>query len=75
MDHIVVSSCIMALAEKVGYNHHCLLVAHYLGGKLAHIFGVTSPDWQFAIDIHEQMEREAREEREEEERALRHLQE
>ena len=51
------------------------LVAHYLGGKLAHIFGVTSPDWQFAIDIHEEMEREAREEVEAEEKALRHLQE
>ena len=53
----------------------CLSAAHYLGGKLAHLFGVTSPDWQFAIDIHEDMEQEAREEREEEERALRHLQE
>lgn len=53
----------------------CLPVAHYLGGKLAHAFGVTSPDWQFAIDIHEDMEREAREQQLEEERALRHLQE
>lgn len=51
------------------------LVAHYLGGKLAHVFGVTSPDWQFAIDIHEEMEREAREEVEAEGKALRHLQE
>ena len=49
--------------------------AHYLGGKLAHFFGVTSPDWQFAIDLHEEMEREAMEEKEAEERALRHLQE
>ena len=42
---------------------------------MAYFFGVTRPDWQFAIDIHEDMEREAREEEEKEERALRHLQE
>ena len=69
----MVSSCIIISETEI--IQHCLLVAHYLGGKLAHIFGVTSPDWQFAIDIHEDMEREAREEREEEEKALRHLQE
>ena len=56
-------------------SRNVLPVVHYLGGKLAHFFGVTSPDWQFAIDIHEEMERKAKEEREEEERALRHLQE
>ena len=50
-------------------------VAYYLGGKLSHFFGITTPDWQYAIDIHEDMEREAREEREEEERALHHLEE
>jgi hypothetical protein len=59
------------LVKKAGHG----TAAHYLGGKLAHFFGVTSPDWQFAIDIHEEMETKAREEKEEEERALRHLQE
>lgn len=52
-----------------------MAVAYYLGGKLSHFFGITTPDWQYAIDIHEDMEREAREEREEEERALQHLEE
>ena len=42
----------------------------YVGEKLAWYLGITSPDWQYAIDIYEDMEREAKEEREAEERAL-----
>jgi len=45
-------------------------VAYFLGGKLAHGFGITTPDWQYAIDIHEDLLREEQEEREAEERAL-----
>lgn len=67
--------CLSSTCYTTVYVSVCSSVAHYLGGKLAHLFGVTSPDWQYAIDIHEDMEREAREEREEEERAFRHLQE
>lgn len=42
----------------------------YVGEKLAWYLGITSPDWQYAIDIHEDMQREEQEEREAEERAL-----
>ena len=39
------------------------LAAHYLGGKLSWMFGITSPAYQDAIDMTEnQLEREAREE-------------
>ena len=31
---------------------------YYMGGKLAHWFGITSPDWQYAIDVYEEMKRE-----------------
>lgn len=62
-----------SLVKKTG--HGTYNVAHYLGEKLADFFGITSPDWQFAMDLHDELEREAREEEEEEERALRHLQE
>lgn len=47
------------------------VVINYLGEKLAYGLGITTPDWQYAIDIHEDMEREEKEEREAEERALR----
>ena len=47
----------------------------YLGEKLAYGLGITTPDWQYAIDIYEDMEREEREEREAEERALKEQQE
>ena len=47
----------------------------YVGEKLAWYLGITSPDWQYAIDIYEDMEREAKEEREAEERALKKQQE
>ena len=47
----------------------------YVGEKLAWYLGITSPDWQYAIDIYEDMEREAREEREAEEKALKEQQE
>lgn len=43
---------------------------HYVGEKLAYGLGITSPDWQYAIDIHEDLLEEEREEREAEERAL-----
>lgn len=43
---------------------------HYFGEKLAYGLGITSPDWQYAIDIHEDLEHEEREEREAEEKAL-----
>ena len=42
----------------------------YVGETLAWYLGITSPDWQYAIDIYEDMEREAKEEKEAEERAL-----
>ena len=42
----------------------------YIGEKLAWYLGITSPDWQYAIDIHEDMQREEQEEREAEVRAL-----
>ncbi len=41
-----------------------------VGDKLAWGLGITSPDWQYALDIHEDLLREAQEEREEEEKAL-----
>lgn len=47
----------------------------YVGEKLAWYLGITSPDWQYAIDIYEDMEQEAKEEREAEERALEKQQE
>lgn len=47
----------------------------YVGEKLAWYLGITSPDWQYAIDIYEDMEREVKEEREAEERALKKQQE
>ncbi len=52
---------------------HCELTSafYYVGEKLAWELGITSPDWQYAIDIHEDMKEEEEEEREEEERALR----
>ena len=50
-------------------NHS--VVIDYLGEKIAYGLGITTPDWQYAIDIHEDMEREEREEKEAEERALR----
>ena len=50
-------------------------VVHTLGEKLAWGLGITSPDWQYAIDIHEDMVREEREEKEEEEKALKRQQE
>lgn len=43
---------------------------NYFGEKLAYGLGITSPDWQYAIDIHEDMEREEKEEQEAEEKAL-----
>ena len=43
---------------------------NYLGEKLAYGLGITTPDWQYAIDIYEDMQREEREEREAEEKAL-----
>lgn len=52
-----------------------LPVVHTLGEKLAWGLGITSPDWQYAIDIHEDMMREEREEKEQEERALKRQQE
>ena len=33
-------------------------VIDYVGGKLAYFFGITSPDWQYAVDMHEDMKRE-----------------
>ena len=48
---------------------------HYLGEKLAWGFGITSPDWQYAIDYYEDLKAEEKEEREQEERALREQQE
>ncbi len=44
---------------------------YYLGEKLAWELGITSPDWQYAIDIYKDMKAEEEEEREEEEQALR----
>ena len=52
-------------------NSQLLSVIDYLGEKLAYGLGITTPDWQYAIDIYEDMEREEREEKEAEERALR----
>lgn len=46
-----------------------------MGEKLAWYLGITSPDWQYALDIHEDMQREAEEERVAEEKALKEQQE
>ena len=51
------------------YTCYCTVV-YYLGEKLAYGFGITTPDWQYAIDIYEDMQREEQEEREAEEQAL-----
>lgn len=32
---------------------------YYMGGKLADWFGITSPDWQYAIDVYEERKRKA----------------
>ena len=48
----------------------CITVVYFLGGKLAYGFGITTPDWQYAIDIHEDILREEQDEKEAEERAL-----
>ncbi len=40
------------------------------GDKLAWGLGITSPDWQYALDIHEDLLQEEQEEKEEEEKAL-----
>ena len=57
------------------YSYYLLTAIYYLGEKLTYAFGVTTPDWQYAIDIYEDLEQEDREEREAEERALRKQQE
>ena len=31
---------------------------YYMGGKLAYWFGITSPDWQYAVDVYQDMKRE-----------------
>lgn len=49
---------------------HTLTAIYYVGEKLAYGFGITTPDWQYAIDVYEDMKQEEQEEREEEERAL-----
>ncbi|KAL5463481.1 hypothetical protein EMCRGX_G032377 [Ephydatia muelleri] len=41
------------------------------GGFLANGLGITRPDWQYAIDIYEDMKQEEEEERALEEEALR----
>ena len=43
---------------------------YFLGEKLSYGLGITTPDWQYAIDIHEDLLREEKEEKEAEERAL-----
>lgn len=48
-----------------------LLALHYIGEKLAYGLGITSPDWQYAIDLYDSLKQEEEEERTEEERALR----
>ena len=54
----------------------CVLSAIvYVGETLAWYLGITSPDWQYALDIHEDMQREAEEERAAEEAALKEQQE
>lgn len=35
----------------------CCVAMYYMGGKLAYWFGITSPDWQYAIDVYEDMKR------------------
>ena len=51
-----------------------LSVINYLGEKIAYGLGITTPDWQYAIDIYEDMQTEEQEEREAEEKALREQQ-
>ena len=53
----------------------CNIAMHYLGEKLAWGFGITSPDWQYAIDYYEDLQEEERQEKEQEQRALREQQE
>ncbi|XP_064403639.1 protein FAM177A1-like [Halichondria panicea] len=48
---------------------------HVVGDKLAWGLGITSPDWQYALDIHEDLLREAQEEQQEEEKALKRQEE
>lgn len=48
---------------------------HVVGDKLAWGLGITSPDWQYALDIHEDLLREAQEEKQEEEKALKRQEE
>lgn len=48
---------------------------HVFGEKLAWGLGITSPDWQYALDIHEDLLREEQEEKEEEEKALKRQEE
>ncbi len=45
-------------------------VVYFLGEKLSYGLGITTPDWQYAIDIHEDLLREEQEEKEAEELAL-----
>ena len=52
-------------------SHSLVVVLHYIGEKLAYGFGITSPDWQYAIDLYDSLKQEEEEERTEEERALR----
>ena len=46
-------------------------ILYSAGGFLANGLGITRPDWQYAIDIYEDMKREEEEERALEEEALR----
>lgn len=57
--------------EAFSKGVHVHLGFYYLGEKLAYGLGITSPDWQYAIDINEDLEREKREEQESKEKALR----
>ena len=33
------------------------IALYYLGGKLAYFFGISTPEWQYAIDAYEDMKR------------------
>ena len=48
---------------------------HYVGEKLAYGLGITSPDWQYAIDLYDTLKQEEEEEKREEEQAIREEQE
>lgn len=61
--------CMQCISSKF-----LLPVINYLGEKLAYGLGITTPDWQYAIDIYEDMQREEQEEREAEEKALKEQQ-